>query len=359
LTADGQTRSFADYDDFFDDLVYRGASDGLPVIPPSPARIDAALAAAGLDGSDVLGEIPTRDVVVDARRAAINAVMAGCLPEYMPVVAAAVRAWTHPLANGHGTTGSLAGPTNPIIVNGPIARALGFNGGAGCLGPGSRANLTVGRALRLIIRNVAMSIPGFADRAAYSQPGRFSFCLCEDETSTTWNPLHVERGYRPEDSVATVHSNTDIFTYRSEERDPERLLDGLVTLARARPVQREDFVGLWRTIVLLIGPDHREVLERNGWSKARVRDYLHPRLTRPDTFGPDARVVWGSQPTGSVGEYSFFIPNADNVLLVAAGGRACYQSLVLYPHVSSTVSAQVTFDGSRGRLVPDDSVVSG
>jgi hypothetical protein len=359
VTAGGRTRTFADYDDFFDDFVERGATDGLPVIPPTPARVDAALAAAGLDGREVLGEIPTRDVVVDARRVAINAVMAGCLPEYMPVVAAAVRAWTHPLANGHGVTGSLAGPTNPIIINGPIAGELGFNGGAGCFGPGWRANATVGRALRLIVRNIALSIPGFADRAAYSQPGRFTFCFCEDQQSTVWNPLHVERGYRLEESVATVHSNTDIFTYRSEEPDSVGLLDGLVTLARARPVQQEDFVGQWRSVVIVIGPDHRDVLERNGWSKAAVREYLHPRLTMPDTFEPGARTVWGSQPTGSQGEYSFYIPNADNVLLVAAGGRSSFQTVVLYPHVSSTVSAEVTYDGSRGRLVPDDSIVAG
>jgi hypothetical protein len=359
VTARPATRSYDDYDEYFDDLVDSGASDGLPVVPPTPALVEAALAAAGLDGADVLGTIPTREVTVDARRAAVNAVMAGCSPEYMPVVAAAVRAWTHPLANGHGVTASLAGPTNPIIVNGPIARELGFHGGAGCLGPGFRANASVGRALRLIIRNVALAIPGFADRAAFSQPGRFAFCLCEDEPSTTWNPLHVERGYGIDDSVVTVHSNTDIFTYLSHETRPEPLLDGLVTLARSRPVQPEDFVGEWRTVVMLIGPDHREVLVRRGWSKAAVRDYLHARLTAPHTFPPGALTVWGSQATGGLGEYSFFIPRRENILLVAAGGRGSYQSLVLYPHVSSTISAEVTFDGSRGRLVPDETVAHG
>jgi hypothetical protein len=350
--ASGAFLDFDDYDELFDDVVARGATDGLPVIPPTPARVDAALAAAGLEGEDILGEIPTREVVVDARRAAINAVMAGCLPEYMPVVAAAARAWTHRLANGHGTSASLAGPTNPIIVNGPLARQLGFNGGAGCLGPGTRANVSVGRALRLIIRNVAQSIPGLSDRAAYSQPGRYSFCFCEDESSTTWRPLHVERGYDAEDSVATVHSNTDFFTYLSREPDPHRLLDGLTTLARGRLVAFEPFVGEDRTVVILIGPDHREVLERHGWSKADVRDYLHPRLTAPHTFSPRDRTVWwGSEPTGSTGEYSFAIPKVEGILLVAAGGRGAYQSLVVYPHVSGTVSAQVTFDGSRGRLV--------
>lgn len=351
---------FDDYDEYFDDLLARGGSDGLPVVPPTPARVEAALAAAGLAPGDVLGEIPTREVVLDAERVAINAVMAGCVPAHMPVVAAAARAWCHALANGHGTTATLAGSAHPIIVNGPLARELGFNGGAGCLGPGTRANAAVGRALRLMMRNMAYAIAGFSDRAAYSQPGRYSFCLAEDEGGTTWNPLHVERGFDVDSSVVTVASVTDYFTFRSDERVVVLLLDGLASLARSRPIHVDRFVGEWRSVVLLIGPAHRRVLEGAGWSKADVRAYLHPRLVAKPTFEKDGfHPAWGTHPTGSVGEYDFFLPRAENIHLVAAGGDAAPESLVLYPHQSSAISAEITADGTAGRMMPPADVVDG
>jgi hypothetical protein len=353
-----RSTTFDDYDSYFDDVVARGGTDGLPVAPPTKALVKASLEAAGLESTDVLGEIPTREVVLDAERVAINAVMAGCLPEYFPVVAAGARAWCHPLANGHGTTATLSGSSHPVIVNGPIARRLGFSSGAGCMGPGFRPNATVGRALRLMMRNMAWAIPGFSDRAAFSHPARYSFCLGEDEEATSWNPLHVERGFEADEDVVTVASNTDIFTFASDVENPEELLDGLASLARARPIHVDFFVGEWRSVVILVGEQHRQALERNGWSKEDVRTYLHPRLTAPQTFGPDAAAVWGSNPTGSVGEYAFYLPRAENIHLVAAGGPDS-PTLVVYPHQSCSISAAVTTDGSAGRMVPAADIVDG
>ena len=358
MTFSQRSLRFDEYDAFLDDATARGASDGLPLVPPTKARVRAALDAAGLEPADVLGKIPTREVVLDAERVAINAVMAGCRPEYVPVVAAAVRAWSHALANGHGTTATLAGSAHLVIVNGPVTSRLGFTGGAGCLGPGNRANATVGRALRLVMRNLAWAIPGFSDRAAYSQPGRYSFCLAEDEGATSWNPLHVERGWGAENDVVTVASNTDYFTFADDAPEPEPLLDRLARLARARPIHIDWFVGDWRSVVILVGPAHRRVLESHGWSKADVRSYLHPRLTAPHTFEPERPAVWGSEPTGSVGEYAFFLPRAENIHLVAAGGPAS-PTLVVYPHQSSAVSAEIRADGVPGLMVPAADVVDG
>jgi hypothetical protein len=359
MTTFGQgVKTFEDYDAFYDDIVARGASDGLPIAPPTKPLVKASLEAAGLEPTDVLGEIPTREAVLDAERVAINAVMAGCRPDYFPLVAAAARAWSHPLSNGHGTTATLAGSSHPVIVNGPIARRLGFNASAGCMGPGNRANATVGRALRLMMRNMVWAIPGFSDRAAFSQPARYSSCMAEDEEATSWNPLHVERGWAPDEDVVTVLSNTDYFTFSSDVEDPEGLLHALASLARARPIHVDDFVGQWRSVVILVGPRHRQVLERFGWSKADIRTYLHPLLTAPHTFGPDKFVMWGSQPTGSVGEYAFYLPRAENIHLVAAGGPDS-RTHVLYPHQSCAISAAVTTNGSAGRMVPAADVVDG
>jgi hypothetical protein len=207
------------------------------------------------------------------------------------------------------------------------------------------------------MRNMAWAIPGFSDRAAYSQPARFSICLAEDEEATTWNPLHVERGWSSVDDVVTVASNTDYFTFASDVQQPERFLDELSSLARARPIHVDFFVGEWRSVVILVGPRHRQMFEQIGWSKADIQAYLHPRLTAPQTFDTEME-YWGTAPTGSVGEYQFYLPRAENILLVAAGGPDS-PTLVLYPHQSSAISAAVTTNGMAGRMVPASDVVDG
>ena len=171
-----------------------------PSLPPTPAKVEAFLDAAGLKAGEVLGEVPTREVVVTAEHAAINAVMAGCKQEYMPVVAAAVRAHLHEKANCHSTTGTLCGAAQVVVVNGPVRKEIEIACEGACFGPGFRANATIGRALRLVIRNVCRAIPDFLDRASFSSPLRYSFCFGENEEGSPWLPMHVERGFaaRPE-----------------------------------------------------------------------------------------------------------------------------------------------------------------
>ncbi|MSX96402.1 MAG: hypothetical protein F2739_07655, partial [Actinobacteria bacterium] len=195
------THSFDSFEDALEGQFELGVTDGLPVVPPTPERVAAMLAAGGIAGETILGEVPTRDVVVTAEKVAINAVMAGCLPEYFPVVLAAVRAFLQPLANAHSTTATLAGAAHAVIVNGPIRHDIGVHGGQACFGPGFRPNATIGRALRLVIRNVCRTVPGVLDRASFSWPLRYSFCFAEDEEATAWTPLHVKLGYEREQSV--------------------------------------------------------------------------------------------------------------------------------------------------------------
>jgi hypothetical protein len=355
MNAPQRAELFADYDAFYEGFARAGASDGLPMVPPTRERVDACLAAAGLEPGDNLGEVPTREAVLDAERAAANAVMAGCLPEHMPVVAGAIRAWCHPKANAHGTTATLAGAAHAVIVNGPIRRRLGIQCGAGCFGSGWRANAAIGRALRLVIRNMCHARPGFSDRAAYSLTARYSFCFGEDEEGTKWNPLQVERGWDAGADVVTVHSFTDHYVLRdTASARPEALLDRLSSLARSRPIHVDNFVAEDRSVVIVVGPAHRRILESAGWSKADVRAYLHPRLTARHTFATsEERHVQGSAPTGNTGEFDFHLPQAKNIHLVAAGGDGDAQSVVFYPHQATTVSAQITTDGKPGRIQPD------
>src|SRR5215510_6523954 len=203
----------------------RGWTDGLPVVPPSDKSIAAMLAGAALRGDETLGEIPERGVVVSAEKLAINAVMAGCRPEYLPVVVAALRGLCHPQFAYHGPASSTGGSAMVLIVNGPIARRIGINSGNNVFGQGTRANATIGRAVRLTMMNVMNTRPGFLDRATLGNPGKYSFCFAENEVDHPWDPLHVSRGLSREDSAVTLIASNSLYqVYNQLAARPEPLL---------------------------------------------------------------------------------------------------------------------------------------
>src|SRR5580765_5823947 len=182
----------------------QGWTDGLPVVPPTEDRVRMMLGAARLDPKQEIAFITNRSVSVTAEKVAINAVMAGCRPEYMSVVVAAVEGIGDPAWSYHGPGTSTGGAGVLMIINGPITRELDINAGDNLFGPGWRSNLTIGRALRLVMRNVAGSRPGLLDRGTVGHPGKLSYVIAENETDSPWTPLHVERGFRPEQSTVTV-----------------------------------------------------------------------------------------------------------------------------------------------------------
>ncbi len=187
-----------------DYLAARAWGDGLPVVVPTPERVETMVAGASRDPAEEIGEVDPRQGVATVETIAINAVMAGCHPSYMPVLIAAVEAVTAPEFNLHG----IQTTTNPVapllIINGPVRRAIDLNCERNALGPGRRANATIGRALRLILLHVGGAVPGRLDKATLGMPGKYTFCLGEAEEESPWEPLHVERGFRPEDSTVTA-----------------------------------------------------------------------------------------------------------------------------------------------------------
>lgn len=298
----------------------RGWTDGLPVMPPTPQRVAEFLDAAGLDPADVIGSVPTREVVITAEKVAANAVMAGCLPEYMPVVVAACRAMCEEPFNLHANSGTLSGAAQIIVVNGPIRKALAVNCRDGAFGPGFRANATIGRAVRLVIRNVARSIPGFLDRASFSQPGRFTWCFGENEEESPWTPLHVERGLSPDSSAVTLFAVMDSVKSTGLRPDsPQSFLDRAAFLVRSVwTYEQTSSYDAVRSLLVVIGWEHMELCRKAGWTKANIRDYLFPKLRAP-TSG------W---------EFRSPITSPDNILVVAAGGRAMMQSWFMVPFPS-------------------------
>jgi hypothetical protein len=303
-----------------------GFTDGLPVVPPTAEAVEAMLARAGSQGSDVLGEVPTRNMVVTAEKAAINAVMAGCLPEYFPVVEASVRALLQPVANCHSTTATLAGAAHAIIVNGPVREAIGIVSGQACMGPGFRANATIGRALRLVIRNVCRTVPGVLDRASFSWPLRYSFCFGENEECSDWTPLHVQRGFERDESAITLMSVLRLLQATEFAPESEVILETVSETARLSGMPIDSFVGDARSIVVVIGTEHHRRLLDEGWTKESVQESLFERMTKPTVRKYDTQVM---------------IAGPDNVLIVAAGGPGIAQSQVIMPHLSGPTQERV------------------
>ena len=182
----------------------QGWTDGLPVVPATEDLVWEMLGTFGRDPAQSLGVIQPRNASVTLEKIAINAVMAGCRPEHFPVVVAAVRAILQPAFNVAGCQATTGGAAPVIIVNGPLATQLSINGDAGCFGPGYRANAAIGRALRLVIRNLAGLIPGEMDKATLATPGRYTFCFAENEARSPWEPRHVELGFAASASIVTL-----------------------------------------------------------------------------------------------------------------------------------------------------------
>lgn len=323
------SHEYVDQDALLADYYARGWTDGLPVVAPTPPKVAAFVAASGLEPGTVIGEVPTRQVAVTAEHVAINAVMAGCLPEYMPVVVAAVRAHLHEKGNCHSTTGTLSGAAQVVIVNGPARTRLDINCTAGCFGPGWRSNATIGRALRLVIRNVCRAIPNFLDRASFSTPARYSFCFGEDEEGSAWLPMSVERGVPAGTSAVTVASMmtlqpaTDFLS-----RTPEGITASIARTIRSRGTAGDAWLADDTNVVVVVGPEHRRYYTDAGWSKADVRSALWPLLSAPRR---DA-------------EGTVKLAKPEGVLLVAAGGPGMAESWIIFPHLAWAITEPVVPD---------------
>jgi hypothetical protein len=247
----------------------RGWSDGLPLVPPTPERVVRMLAATARDPQDVVALIPPDLVECTVEKVAINAVMAGCRPEYLPVVLAAVEAACTDEFNMHGllATTWFSGPV--IVVNGPVTRAIGMNSGINALGPGNRANATIGRALQLVVRNVGGGRPGAVDRATLGQPGKYTFCFAEHEDAS-WEPMHVERGFAPEQNTVTLFAGEGIRGVVDQiSRTPESLTR---TFAECLRTTAHPKLPLAFDAMLVISPEHLRVYAEAGWTKARFRE---------------------------------------------------------------------------------------
>jgi hypothetical protein len=256
-----------------------GWSDGLPVVPPTPVRVFAMLKGTTRAPQDVIGKIPPDYAECTVEKAAINAVLAGCKPEYLPVVLTAIEAALAPDFGLHGVlaTTNFIGPV--VMVNGPIARAIGMNARGNALGQGNRANATIGRALQLVVRNVGGGRPGEIDRATLGNPGKYTFCFAEDEEGSTWESYAVERGFSKDASTVTLFVGDGAAPIVDEiSRTPESLARTYAACLRAahHPKKVIDVAAF-----LVVTPEHARVFDQARWSKQRLKSELEGLLQIP------------------------------------------------------------------------------
>lgn len=296
----------------------KGWTDGLPVVPPTEERVRAMLDAARLRPGDQVAYIAHRAVSVAAEKVAINAVMAGCRPEYMPVVAAAVEGIGEPAWSYHGPGTSTAGAAVLIVVNGPIARELDINAGDNLFGPGWRANATIGRAVRLVMRNVCGSRPGTLDRGTLGHPGKLSYVIAENEAESPWTPLHVERGFRPEQSTVTVMAAEAPHQFYNQLSNTA---EGVLTTL-ADDMRISGNVMGQPQYMLVIAGEHMRTIAKDGWTKADIRRFVFEHTKNPHAHLKQTHRMAGPVKPGDEALMRPLVESPDDILVVAAGGRA-------------------------------------
>jgi len=302
-------------------LMEAGVTDGLPVVPPTARRVEAMLAAAGVDGGASIGILPPAYEDVTWRDAAINAVMAGCAPECLVVVGAALEAMGAPELNLLGIATTTGSATVCLVVNGPVARAIGMNSGANAMGPGNRANATIGRAIGLTLRNCGGARPGEIDMATLGQPGKYTFCFAENEAESPWPPLHVERGFDAQASVVTVVGvSGTIEVVDSESRAAEDLAQTFAqSMLIAGNVGGAGVLGGGEPLIVM-PPEIANVFASGGCDKARAKALIHERARLPvERLAPAQRERASGGDGVQEGELRIS-RTPDDVMIVVAGG---------------------------------------
>ncbi len=303
----------------------RGWTDGLPVVPATRSLVNEMLAAGRLKPDAVIAGMPSRKVAVTAEKVAINAVMAGCKPEYMPVVVAAVKALATPEFGLHHVASALSGPTIMILVNGPIAQELSINATNNVFGPGVRANATIGRALRLVLLNCLKYSPGVSDRATLGTPGKYTCCIAENEADHPWQPWHVERGFKPEDSTVTLVAACtmiQIWHYGDPEQLMRSIGDAISYLGSIAILGRTP-------AAVVLGGEHTELLRASGWSKKHIRERIVQHAGRSVAELKRAGRIDGAITPADETTIHYAMDAPEELMLVCAGSSIGALSMVM------------------------------
>ncbi|MGQ4810636.1 hypothetical protein NKDENANG_04134 [Candidatus Entotheonellaceae bacterium PAL068K] len=307
----------------------QGVTDGLPVVPPTEDRMQRMLAATTRPTAEVVALVPPNFGAATVEKIAINALMAGCKPAYLPVVVAGVEAMCDDRVNLHGVQGTTHTATPLFIVNGPIRRQLDINSAAGVFGSGWRANATIGRALRLIMTNIGGARPGEIDKSCMGHPGKFSFLIGEYEEISPWEPLHVERGYAAQQSTISVYCcDAPQCLTNNASRHARGIL---TTIGAGMATGWSDKTYLAGSCLIVISPEHAETMAADGMGKRDVKRFLYENVRRPlgelvpspgdaEGFNRQSLPAWldASNDATLVPK----VASPDGIILLVAGGTA-------------------------------------
>jgi hypothetical protein len=344
--ADGRIRSrvltLGGLEDPIEALHDRGLTDGLPVVPPTPERVVAMLEHTRRDPQDVVGEVPPYGAPATVEKVAVNAVLAGCPDDALPIVLAAVEAATEERFAMHGllATTHPAGPA--IVVSGPLADEIGMASGGNVLGQGNRPNLTIGRALQLVVRNVGGGRPGVEDRAAHGQAGKVGACFAERLDSMPWEPLAQARGIPTGDTGVTLMAlEAPRLILDQLARTPEELV---ASFAMALESVGHPRTRLAMDALLLVGPEHGRLFAEDGWDRARLQDALFERTSRAagelvrgaDGCAEGIEAKWVTDPGARIPKFAA----PDRIQIAYAGGDAGLFSMVFGSWVAGEVGSE-------------------
>ncbi|MCU1487991.1 MAG: hypothetical protein JWN67_4737 [Actinomycetia bacterium] len=331
-----------DYVDFLED---RGMGDGLPVVAPTPERVEEMLTHAAGDPDEVLFTLQPRAGIVTRRVVAINAVLAGCRPEVFPVVLTALRALAQPEVNIRGVNATTHIVAPMVLVHGEIARTAGFHGGVGCFGPGNRANATVGRAVRLVMLHVAGAKPGFGDASTHGQPAKYTFCAAENIDESPWESYARSRGVDAPSAV-TVHCGEGPHNVHDAEAagDPALILDKIASAMTSlgmnnAPISQAEFF-------IVLGPEHAASLAQRAMTRKDVQSYLFDHARMPaHVFRRHFEELAWSQWMKIVDDDHLLPMTAepDNIRVVVAGGPGKHSLVV--PSWGMTRSVTLPVEG--------------
>lgn len=318
-----------------DRFYQEGWTDGLPVVPPTKELVDEMLLYVQRDPDQVVAIVPPRWAVATVRDIAINAVMAGCKPQYLPVVIAGVEAACDEQFNLNGIQATTHVVSPLMIVNGPIRNEVGINSGCNVFGQGFRANATIGRALRLVLMNIGGGIPGETDQSTFGHPGKFTYCIAENEEDSPWEPYHVEHGFdRSQSTVTVIGGEAPHSVSNHISNDPygvcRSIADTMATMGN-----NNTFV--MGEILVVIGPEHAATISKGGWSKEDVRYYLYQnarnnieKLRFNGRYGRTWNKNWPKWiDRENPEELVPVVPHPENIHILFAGGPAGRFSIVV------------------------------
>ncbi len=305
-------------------FIEKGWSDGLPIIPPTEEAVKRMLAGANREPADVVASIPPLWHQATVEKIAVNMVMAGCLPEYFPLIITAITAMCEEQFNLRGLQPTTHPASPLLIVNGPVAKKLNINSKSGAFGPGWRSNATIGRAIRLILMNIGGAFPGKTDMSAQGQPAKYTFCIAENEEDSPWEPLHIERGFNASASTVTVAAMENPHNINDNCGDTAE--EVLATIVGSMATMGSNNLRFQRgNVILALGPEHANTISNGGFSKGDVKAYIHDKARIP-------RIRFGERAL----QYLFYnfdedalipiVPAKEDIIIIVVGGPGKHSS---------------------------------